>query len=40
MRVKILKKKAISDSDFQRKIENMKNEISGQKVSTTKKGNT
>ncbi|SVC54248.1 uncharacterized protein METZ01_LOCUS307102, partial [marine metagenome] len=37
---KSIDKKAISDSDFQRKIENMKNEISGQKVPTTKKGNT
>ena len=36
---KSIDKKAISDSDFQRKIENMKNEISGQNVSTTKKGN-
>ena len=31
---------SISDSDFQRKIEKMKYEISGKKVSTTKKGNT
>ena len=38
MHVKILKKKTISDIDFQRKIVNMKNEISGQKIPTTEKG--
>ena len=36
---KNIEKKAISDNDFQRNIENMKNEISGQKVSTTEEGN-
>ena len=36
---KNIDKKAIADSDFQRKIDSMKNEISGQKMSKTVKGN-
>ena len=36
---KNIDKKAISDSDFQRKVENMKNEILGQKIPTNNKGN-
>ena len=37
---KNIDKKALSVSDFQRKVENMKNEISGLKMSNIEKGNT
>ena len=37
---KNIEKRTISDIDFQRKIENMKNEISGKKMHTIEKGNT
>ena len=36
---KNIDKKAIADSEFQRKIDSMKSEISGQKLSKTMKGN-
>jgi chromosomal replication initiator protein len=36
---KNIDKKALAESDFQRKIENMKNEISGLKISNIEKGN-
>mgnify|MGYP005641277693 CR=1 FL=1 len=37
---KNIEKRTISDIDFQQKIENMKNGISGQKIHTLEKGNT
>ena len=36
---KNIDKKALTESDFQRKVENMKNEISGLKMSNIEKGN-
>ena len=40
MPVKNIDKKALAESDFERKVENMKNEISGLKISNIEKGNT